>query len=156
MNTTKTLLAVAMLLLLVAGSAGAAGKDSKINWYAYADGMAKAKETGRIIIIDFHADWCKYCVKMEKETFTDPRVYKLMNESFIPISVDTEKEKQTAAQYAVRSLPTMMFLESSGEVINLLPGFVDADMFTTILEYVSTRSFETIEFPVYLETKQGK
>ena len=127
-----------------------------IKWYSYTDGLAKAKETGRMVVIDFHADWCTYCKKMDKETFTAPTVVKLMNEKFISISVDTEKDKATAQKYDIKSLPTMWFLESDGERINSLPGFVDAAMFTTILEYVSSRSFETVEFQDYLKTKQEK
>lgn len=108
------------------------------------------------MVIDFHADWCKYCKKMDKETFTDSTVIALMNERFVPISVDTVKEKETAAEFGVRSLPTMWFLESDGQPINQLPGFVDADMFSIILQYVSTRSFETVDFQTYLKARDGQ
>ncbi len=76
-----------------------------------------------------------------------------MNDLFIPISVDTDKEKAPAARFGVQSLPTMWFLDSSGEPIDTLPGFVDADFFTIVLDYVATGSYKSIGFQEYMESK---
>jgi len=38
------------------------------------DALARAKREGKPVILDFYATWCTDCVRMEKTTFTDPRV----------------------------------------------------------------------------------
>ena len=122
-----------------------------VNWVNYEDGMKQASETGKLVVIDFHADWCKYCVKMDKETFTVDSVIKEMSENFICISVDTDKEKELQAQYDAKSLPTFWFLESDGKRINFLPGFADASVFLAVLQYLSSDSYKTVEFGDYMK-----
>lgn len=146
------LFAAALWLVALPALAGESA-DGGINWYSYEEGVAKAKETGRPIVIDFHADWCKWCVELDTKTFTDARVIKSMNELFIPISVDTDKERVTAGKYGVESLPTMWFLTSEGERIDVLPGFVDADFFSIVLDYVSSGSYKSTDFESFVASK---
>lgn len=156
MNRTAATAATAvfaLLLLLSAAAVAAENRDGGIRWYSYQDGLARAAETGRPIVIDFHADWCKWCKELDKKTFSDPRVIQAMNERFVPVSVDTEADKQTAAAFQVRSLPTMWFLTSEGERIDSLPGFVDADFFTIVLDYIATGSYKTMEFQKFMEDR---
>ena len=113
--------------------------------------MALAKEKGLPIVIDFHADWCKWCKEMDKTTFKDAKVVELMNGKFIPVSVDTEKDRATAAKYGVQSLPTMWFLDSEGERIDVLPGYQKADFFVIVLDYIATGSYKSIDFAEFYE-----
>ncbi|MBU1228260.1 MAG: thioredoxin family protein, partial [Actinobacteria bacterium] len=136
--------AAAMVSLLATTPAG--GADESISWLSYGEGLAAAAESGRLVLIDFHADWCKYCKKMDKETFADPGVIRLIEEYFVPVSVDTEKEREPARRFGVRSLPTIWFLESDGTPLTPLPGFVAAPLFRDVLRYMSSRSFETMSF----------
>jgi thioredoxin-related protein len=149
----STLIFVALVLLLGAPVVAAENSDAKIQWYSYADGIAKAKETGRPIVIDFHADWCKWCKEMDKKTFSNAGVITAMNERFVPISVDTDHDKATATQFGVQSLPTMWFLDSNGERIDTLPGFVEADFFTIVLDYIASGSYKTTDFEAFMKTK---
>lgn len=150
----RILWTVLSLALLAAGAAVAAEKtDDGIQWYSYEEGLAAAKEKGLPIVIDFHADWCKWCKEMDKTTFRDADVVARMNGRFIPISVDTQKEKAVAAKYGVQSLPSMWFLESSGERIDVLPGYQKADFFTIVLDYVASGSYKSVDFGVYYEER---
>ncbi|MDL2254888.1 thioredoxin family protein [Bacteroidales bacterium OttesenSCG-928-J16] len=62
-------------------------------------------------MIDFYADWCGWCKKiapfMEEfaQTRDDMYVYK----------IDTNQEKELAALFQVRSLPTMFFVPMKGQ-----------------------------------------
>jgi len=152
----KTTLIGMILTLLMVGAAFAADvstDEAKIQWHSYAAGIAKAKETGRPIVIDFHAEWCKWCKEMDKKTFSDAGVITAMNELFIPISVDTDHEQETARLYGVQSLPTMWFLTSEGERIDTLPGFVEADFFTIVLDYIASGSYKTTDFAAFMESR---
>jgi len=149
MKTHTRLIILATLLVALASAATAA--DKGIAWLTYEDGMAVAAESEKMVMIDFHADWCKYCKKMDKETFTDPGVIRLIEQYFVPISVDTQKQQKIGQQYSVQSLPTMWFLESDGSPITPLPGFVDAKRFRTVLGFISSRSFETMSFDDYIK-----
>ncbi len=150
MKSHTRVIILAMLLAALA-TAAVAGDQKGIAWLSYEDGLAVAAESGKMVMIDFHADWCKYCKKMDKETFSDPGVIRLVEQYFVPISVDTQKQQKIGQQYSVKSLPTMWFLESDSSPITPLPGFVDAKRFRTILGFISSRSFETMSFEDYLK-----
>ncbi len=109
-----------------------------IKWYAYDEGMALGKNEKKSVFLYFYADWCSYCVKMAKETLQDPSVVSLLNENFIAIKVDVEKEKKIASSYGVRGLPTTWILEEKGDKIGPLLGYVPPGKFILMLKRILT------------------
>ena len=134
-----------------AGSQAAPAKAEAIAWLDYEAGLARAKREGKPVLVNFWADWCKYCTKMKAETYTDAAVIAELNANFVPVTVNTTKEQARAREYFVRGLPTIWFLDKDGQRITNLPGFVDAPMFLKILRFISSRSYETMEFDAYLK-----
>jgi thioredoxin-related protein len=144
---------LAVLMLPVAATlAGAQDAPTAIAWQSYQEGLVQAKELDKPVLINFTAGWCKYCRKMKQETYTDLAVIAYVSEHFVPVMVDTEKERRIAAEYFVRGLPTIWFLTGEGQRITNLPGFVDAPMFLNVLSYISTGSYLTMEFKPYLDS----
>ncbi|MBI5580443.1 MAG: thioredoxin family protein [Deltaproteobacteria bacterium] len=135
----KTGRALILLLVLLAGGAasGLAAAD-KIQWHTYDSGMARSKFEKKKVFLHFYADWCTYCVEMERKTFKDPAVIASLNRNFIPIRVDSDREKQTASLYRVKGLPDTWFISESGEVIGHRPGYIPADQLMGILNVVVT------------------
>jgi thioredoxin-related protein len=126
-----------ILLCLSAGGApsGLAAAD-KIDWHTYESGLARSKFEKKKAFIYFHADWCAYCVEMDRKTFKDPAVIATLNRNFIPIRVDSERETAAAALFRVKGLPDLWFLTESGEVIGHRPGFIPSDQLIKILNVV--------------------
>lgn len=141
---TKTLTAAfaALILALFTALPAHAATSAGIAWKSYSEGVALAKETGKKIYVNFHADWCTYCVKMGKETFVDKKVIAFLNDEFVAISVDTEKESDVASKYKVRGLPTHLFLESDGSSIGAQPGFLDAKQFVKLLKFIQDEKYK--------------
>lgn len=152
---------LAFLLLAPRGGAGAVTTDGApatpapaagIVWYAYDEGLARARETGRPLLISFWADWCKYCRKMKAETYVDPAVIAAVNRDFVAVAVNTTEDQRRAAEYFVRGLPTIWFVEKDGATrITNLPGYVDAPTFRQVLGYISSRAFEQMDFKSYTD-----
>jgi thioredoxin-related protein len=142
--------ALVAALLVPAGAAGEqapAERTAAVYWYTYDEGLARAQQTGRMLLIDFWADWCGWCRKMKAETFTDPAVAAIMNRDFVTVSVNTTKEKGRADEYGVRSLPVIWFVEKDGRTrVTNLPGYVDAPTFLRILRFMGSRAFEKMSF----------
>ena len=103
----------------------AAGKETGINWVNdYALGLEKARATGKPVLIDFYADWCHWCHVMADKTFTDPEIIRLSNE-FVCLKIDTNKDRETPAEYSIRGLPTIVYLSSSGKKLLTKVGYRD-------------------------------
>jgi len=63
-----------------------------VNWYPWSDEALKlAEEQDKPLIISVGYSACHWCHVMEKESFEDTAVAKLMNENFICIKVDREE-----------------------------------------------------------------
>ena len=66
--------------------------ENPVNWYPWGDeAFKKAKEENKPIFLSIGYSTCHWCHVMAHESFEDPFVAKLINESFIPIKVDREE-----------------------------------------------------------------
>jgi thioredoxin-related protein len=88
---------------------------------------------------------------MEEESFTQPQINKFLNEHFIPIRVDVDKEKKIASTYYVRSLPTSWFLEPDGSKITSVPGYVNPELFPVVLKYIASGSYKTLTLMEFMK-----
>ncbi len=100
------------------------------------EALRKARRAGKPIIVDFWADWCGWCHRLDKTTYADPWVARKAQE-FVAAKVDTEgsrKERETAIRYQVASLPTIVFLSPSGRQLGRVNGFQGPGQFPRTLE----------------------
>ncbi|MEW5744403.1 MAG: cytochrome c biogenesis protein CcdA [Nitrospirota bacterium] len=114
---------------------------ARLPWQPYsAEQLAGAREAGTPVVIDFYADWCIPCKELDEFTFTDPRLQKYAGQ-FIFLKVDltsdaSEQTKRLKQQYAIKGVPTIVFLNPAGaEMAELrLTGFEEAEQFAARLE----------------------
>jgi len=139
------------LLLLIPAHAMA---GNVVKWYPHDEGLVLAKIENKKPFVHFWAEWCGYCKKMEKETFGAAAVIAYLNANFIPIKVNTDRERQTAAKYNIRPIPDNWFLASSGERISNQPGFIEPRIFIKILEYIYTDSYLDTSFNKFLQSRK--
>ena len=107
-------------LLLVAGVAFAIPRrhGAIVKWTPYdAQTIAAASAAGKPVIIDFYADWCLPCKELDEKTFSDARVAAELDR-FVRIKGDlTSPDNKLAGQYHIIGVPTIVFLDASGQEI---------------------------------------
>jgi uncharacterized protein len=63
-----------------------------VDWYPWgAEALEKAEREDKLIVVSIGYSSCHWCHVMEKESFADTSVSKIMNEHFISIKVDREE-----------------------------------------------------------------
>src|SRR5579859_5804868 len=62
-----------------------------VKWMSFEEAVEKAKTEKRKIFIDVYTDWCGWCKVMDKNTFTDAAVAKMLNEKFYAVKLDAEQ-----------------------------------------------------------------
>ena len=124
------------LCLVICFSSAAYASDS-VKWYSYEEGKALAKIEKKKVFLHFYADWCGFCLKMAKETFRDSAVVSYLNENFIAIRVDFDKETATAEKYGVTGLPSNWFLTKMGQPIGSIPGYIPPEALLSLLREVN-------------------
>ncbi len=71
-----------------------------VNWYPWGEkALKKAKDENKMIIISIGYAACHWCHVMEKESFEDTAVARLMNEHFVAIKVDREERPDVDQVY---------------------------------------------------------
>ena len=68
-------------------------QEVKVNWVSFDEALALQKKQGKKakpIFMDVYTDWCGPCKLLDKATFNDPEVVKILNESFIPVKFNAE------------------------------------------------------------------
>jgi len=71
-----------------------------VDWFPWGDeAFLKAKREDKPIFLSIGYSTCYWCHVMEKESFEDPDVAKLLNENFVAIKVDREERPDVDEQY---------------------------------------------------------
>ncbi len=126
--------AVLLFLMLSAWTAAAA---QEILWHGFESGMARSRFEKKKAMLYFRADWCLFCAEMEQKTLRDPAVVESLNRHFIAIRIDSDREKETAQLFRVKSLPDLWFMSETGEVIGHRPGYIPPPQMLKILNAVN-------------------
>jgi len=92
--------------------------------------LARAKNEGKPVLVDFYADWCVWCKRLDTTTFRDPKVAKLLVASVVPLKLDVDRAgRDAASRYNVDGLPTLVLLSSDGSEIGRIPGYMPPGAF---------------------------
>ncbi len=107
-------------------------KKPLINWIPYSENaLQSAIQNNRPVMIDFFAEWCAACHELKDKTFTNSEFIE-MSKEFDLIVVDATEDnpeiQKILTKYKVKGLPTVIFVNKKGKVINELT-------FTQFLEW---------------------
>jgi thiol:disulfide interchange protein DsbD len=96
--------------------------------------LAQAREEGRLVMLDYYADWCVSCKEMERETFTDRRIRAALNEALLLQSDVTrydDEDKALLQRFGLYGPPAILFFAPDGTERRdrRIIGFMDADGF---------------------------
>jgi len=103
--------------------------------------VESANSSGKQAMLDFYADWCVECVRMERNTFGAPQVQALLGK-IQPLQADVtendEVDQALMARYGVIGPPAILFFDRHGKELPAfrLVGFFSAEEFSRHLERV--------------------
>jgi thioredoxin-related protein len=112
----------------------------EIAWTSFKEGIERSKSENKKIYLHFYANWCGACRIMESKTFTDPAVIAYINENFIPIKVNADREQEAANLFRVRALPDNWFIDEAGKPIGHRPGYIPPIKLKGILKMLMDES----------------
>lgn len=66
--------------------------EGEIHWMTWEEAVEANKKNPKKFFIDFYTDWCGWCKRMDKTTFSDASVAKYINDNFHPIKFNAEQK----------------------------------------------------------------
>ena len=98
----------------------------------------KLRSPGRMVMLDFYADWCISCKEMEAFTFSDPRVRATMDKMLLlqaDVTANNENDRALLKRFSLFGPPGIIFFDAQGREVKGLRviGYQDAERFLKTL-----------------------
>jgi uncharacterized protein YyaL (SSP411 family) len=132
-------LAAALASLVVASivsvSQAQAPDAAQIPWSAVtADAFVAAHRTGKPILVYVTAEKCAFCRKMERETWSDPAIAKMVEAGFVPLKLHADTHPNEIATLKIRAFPATVLVTPQGKPFAGRVGFVDSAKLVEMLQ----------------------
>ncbi len=89
------------------------------------EALDQAGREGKLVLIDFFADWCSPCKRMLNETFQGQEVVSEL-QHFVFLKVDTDAHPEVSRHFGVAGIPDVRILRADGTAIARFLGFKEA------------------------------
>ena len=152
MKQTRTFLFFLYLSFVLNGAAQA---QEQIQWMKFEEAVAANANNPKMILVDVYTDWCGWCKKMDKDTFTDPRVVAHLKKNFYAVKLNAEdtkrrfpfmgktfSEAEMAVAMRVNSYPNFVVIEPGLQNLAQLPGYREPAAFLAGLNELIEKAFK--------------
>ncbi len=126
-------IAIAMLVCCALLKVSAAD----LNWLTdVPKAQAQAKTDNKLVLMDFTgSDWCGWCMKLDKETFSQPEFADYAKKNLVLVQLDFPAHKEQsddlksankalAKKYSIDGYPTLIALKPDGTVVWTQVGYL--------------------------------
>lgn len=161
-NITIIIIAMMFLSTVCAADETIEKTEKKdITWVKYDEGLKLAAKMEKLIFVDVYTNWCKFCHKMDRETFSDKDIIDYLSENFIGVKLNAESKKKMkladgaftgrdiSRKFGVRGYPTYLFLNPDGELVFRTSGYSPPDRFMVFLKYVNSGKHKDMTIEEY-------
>ena len=103
--------------------------------------LERARSEGKPVLVNFYADWCVWCKRLETTTLRDAKVASVLQDRVVPLSLNVEGSgRDLSNEYRVDGLPTIIVLDAGGREIGRIPGYMPPESFLKRVEGILQQS----------------
>src|SRR5450432_1775874 len=71
-----------------------------IDWYEWGtEAFAQAKDLDKPMLLDIGAVWCHWCHVIDRESYENPEIAKIINDHFVAVKVDRDERPDVDSRY---------------------------------------------------------
>ena len=149
----------------------------EINWISFEEAVARTEVNPKMILIDLYTDWCGWCKKMDRDTYSRKEIVSYVNEKFYAVKFNAEGSQEVnfrgytfkfvpsgrkgyhelaaALTQNKLSYPTTVFMNEEFQIIQPIPGYLDARSFDVISRYMGDGKYKNIGWEEFQESYQS-
>jgi thiol:disulfide interchange protein DsbD len=88
--------------------------------------LARAKASGKPVLVDVYAEWCAECKELDTKTWPDPQVAAWVRDRAVAVRIDTYAVREDLAKrLGILGYPTVLLLDGDGRELRRVVGFQD-------------------------------
>ncbi len=164
-----SLLSALLLIIMASFNAYKPNSEQEIKWISFEEAVELQKKNPKKIIVDVYTDWCGWCKKMDKNTYTDSEVIKQIEQHFYFVKLNAEqkeeikykdkvfsfKQEYKANELAVSllngqmSYPSTVFLDEDMNLLTVVPGYLTPKDMNPILKYFGENIYKEKNWKEY-------
>ena len=141
-------------------------KAVELKWYSLEEAEKLNRVQPKKFLIDVYTDWCGWCKKMDKETFTHPQIVAYLSENFYAVKFNAETAdtivfngskyvnlvKTTRSTHPLAlsllgwrmSYPSIVYLSEKLEYLGPIPGYKTPEQLEVIINFIGQDKFRTM------------
>jgi len=142
-------------------------QQAKVDWLTWEEALERNQNDKRKFLVDVYTNWCGWCKKMEKTTFSTKHIADYINANYHPVKFNAEQKADIIfnnkqykyvgsfgrkgyhelAREIMRgkmSYPTVVFIDENLNVIQPIPGFQNAEKFEMIMTYFAENFYKAV------------
>lgn len=150
-----------------------------VEWIGIEQLEDKMKSEPRKVMVDLYTDWCGWCKRMDKSTFSNEELAKYMNEKFYAVKFNAETEqpvtfngktynskpggRRPTSELAYKLIlgdqpsgrmgyPSFAFLDEQLNRIDAYPGYKDAAAFDVLCRYIGEGHYKNTSLPQFQQS----
>jgi thioredoxin-related protein len=145
---------------------------AELRWYSWEEAVELSKTKPKKMFVDVYTDWCGWCKRMDKSTFSDPAVVAYLTENFYPVKLNAEQRAdiqfgtetfkfvETEGGRGVHTLayslldgrlgyPAMVYLNEKFERIMISPGYKEVPDMLKELRFAAEEHYNKTSWEEY-------
>lgn len=151
-----------------------------IKWVSIEEAAELASQDGKKIMVDLYTDWCGWCKRMDRDTYTNASIIQYINENYHAVKLNAEqKEDITVGGITYKYLPNVgrrgvhelaakmlngrlsypstVFFDHQLQILTNVPGYQSAGDMLPILSFLAEDAYKTTPWQEYQKNfKAGK
>jgi thioredoxin-related protein len=152
-------------------------QEKAVKWFTLEEAVKLMQKNPRPILIDTYTDWCGWCKKLDKDTFSNPVIADILNNKFYPVKFDAEGKDPVvfqgttyindgkagkAHQLAVAMLkgqlayPNIVFFNEKIQLLTNFPGYIDAKQMEVLLSFIAEKAYDKQNYQDFQKSFVGK
>lgn len=165
------------LLFILSGNINA--QPRSVQWVKMSDLENCNKTAPKKVMVDVYTDWCGWCKKMDKNTFSDPVITEILSKKFHAVKFNAESPDDLVfkgktfknnnpgksrsihelANYLMNnqaSFPTLVFLDENLNPITPVPGYMEPKDLEPVLEFIAGDHYKTQKWEDFKKNFKGQ
>lgn len=145
--------------------------QERVEWITFEEAIEKSKEEPRKVLVDIYTDWCGWCKKMDRDAYENEKLVSYINENYYAVKFNAEQKEdivfdghtfkfrangkrgvhELAAALTNNKLsyPTTVFMNEEMQIIQPIPGYMNAASIEPILTYIGDDVFKETPWQEY-------